>query len=49
MTLDFILDYLGIDKINWFNLSSNPAITLNDIITHPKYPWDSGECHKIPI
>ena len=36
ITLDFVLDYLGVDKINWFVLSENPAITLNDIITHPE-------------
>ena len=46
--MDFVLDYLGVEKIDWYYLSSNPAITLNDIITHPKYPWDRWGISKNP-
>lgn len=31
---------LGVYKIDWDFLSQNPAISLNNIITHPEYPWD---------
>ena len=25
---------------NWLRVSSNPGITMKDIINHPEYPWE---------
>ena len=38
MTIDFAIEYK--DKLDWGFITTNPGITMDDIINHPELPWD---------
>ena len=35
-----MIPLVPINAWNWHWVSSNPAVTMQDIINHPEYPWD---------